>query len=1313
MEPRLQHQSLQRTTDRRRARRFSLALWLAFILPALALLSIAHELRAAPNALQGGACLSSSLVVTSTADSGAGTLRQALVDLCPDGVITFAPELTASGPATITLTSGELTVDKAVTIDGPGAAQLAISGNRVTRILFIDIGARAKLAGLTLRDGKANSCGAINNMGSLTVTNSSFLSNTVTGMGGGICSSDAALTVIGGDFRNNKAGDSGGGIYADLGTLTVTGAGFINNSATMFGGAIRNLDGTLSITGATFLSNTAMFGGGLISGGVTGTLTLADSTFTANRASFSGGAILNGGTLTATRTAFSGNVASSFGGGAIHNGGVMRVRDSTFVGNLSYADGGGLYNGGWLEVTGGELANNAATRSGGGLYNGGWLTVTNSTVQSGTANLGGGLYNDRGWALLTGATIAANMAISNGGAIGNNHTSATLSIVASSLLSNNTQANGGAISNIAGAVSILTSTLTANAAQYDGGAISNITGTVSILASVLTANAAQYEGGAIVTVNGALNISDSTLGANTATLGGGIRSISAVTITSSAFVSNRARYGGALYNDGLLAIAGSRLEDNAADNDGGAIMNYAILTMTGSTLIGNTAIFGGGGGVRNYTAVMTITHSTFVSNTASYGGGFRGLNSLANVDNSALVSNTATASGGGIDNEGSSVLTLNRSTLAGNRALNGDGGAIRTIETSTLHVTNSTLSDNHAGAGGGIAAPQYAADASTVHVTNSTLTGNGATLAGGGIWNGATLHLHNTIIAGSAQGGDCAGSAPLATNLNNLIQDGACTPALQGDPLLGPLAQNGGPTATRALLPGSPAIDAGDATTCATLATDQRGAARPQGAACDIGAFEARGYTLAVQSGDQQHALIGQAFGAPLVVGVGAAPVVAAALFTDPVAGGSVVFTAPAVGAGALPSVYTATITGASAVYTPTANLATGSYSVTAGAIGAHAPVTFTLTNQVATTTRLATAPNPSAVGETILFTATVSSTGAAIIPTGVVTFAIGGSVLGVVTCDATGVATASTGSLVTGTHTVTARYGGDVGFTPSAAAPLVQQVQPLPTARNDAAGALAGGAVTIHPLANDLDPASGGLTVASLGQANHGVAQVDAMAVRYTPDATFAGVDAFTYTVRDSNGRTASALVAVVVGAPAETDTPPQIGVIDNATGGALPFTHAGGTVNVQVPAGSYTGTLGPADIVYLAFTALADEGGSPPPGLRFGGLAFDLTLFVNDALLPSYYFPQPLTLVIAYDPMRLVGLEEPSLTLLSWDGQAWSSDGVILVSRDLAAHTLTVTVAHLSRFALFAPATPTALEPAPEPEWVTNRHYLPLLSR
>jgi len=138
-----------------------------------------------------------------------------------------------------------------------------------------------------------------------------------------------------------------------------------------------------------------------------------------------------------------------------------------------------------------------------------------------------------------------------------------------------------------------------------------------------------------------------------------------------------------------------------------------------------------------------------------------------------------------------------------------------------------------------------------------------------------------------------------STNLNNLIEDGTCSATLSGDPLLSGPANFGGETLTFALLPGSPALEAGDTASCP--ATDQRGISRPQGSGCDIGAFESQGFTLML-SGGEQSTLINTAFAEPLAI------TVTANVITEPVGpGGIISFTGPASGASIAPAVVTAT----------------------------------------------------------------------------------------------------------------------------------------------------------------------------------------------------------------------------------------------------------------------------------------------------------------------------------------------------------------------------------------------------------------------
>jgi hypothetical protein len=233
-----------------------------------------------------------------------------------------------------------------------------------------------------------------------------------------------------------------------------------------------------------------------------------------------------------------------------------------------------------------------------------------------------------------------------------------------------------------------------------------------------------------------------------------------------------------------------------------------------------------------------MSNSTVSGNsTVSYGGGIENVGGTLTVTNSTISGN-GSYQGGGIDNQ-LGVLTISNSTVSGNSAPSGNGGGIES--NGTLSISNSTINGNSAGgAGGGIT--NYAG---TLTVSNSTLSSNSAT-QGSGIYGAPNPHskvsLVGTIVANNTGSFNCAGS--IAEILGyNLDSDGSCgftlTTDITGtDPLLGPLADNGGPTQTMALLPGSPAIDRGGTAANGCPATDQRGVTRPQGPACDIGAFE-------------------------------------------------------------------------------------------------------------------------------------------------------------------------------------------------------------------------------------------------------------------------------------------------------------------------------------------------------------------------------------------------------------------------------------------------------------------------------------------
>jgi hypothetical protein len=268
----------------------------------------------------------------------------------------------------------------------------------------------------------------------------------------------------------------------------------------------------------------------------------------------------------------------------------------------------------------------------------------------------------------------------------------------------------------------------------------------------------------------------------------------------------------------------------------------ACLTVTNSTISGNS-----GPGIDNVSAAVTIVNSTLTDNSTGQEQGFGGgVNThgikapgLATIINSTISGNSAFYGGGGISC-GFSSLTVAGSTISGN-STGGVGGGIAGGDFAT--IVNSTISENSAGtSGGGIASGGHTA------IANTTITDNSAA-SGGGIYNGqqSALEIYNTILNAGASGENIFNdSGTVASQGYNLSSDdgggylNGLGDQINTDPLLGPLQDNGGPTLTHALLPGSPAINAGDPNFTPPPYYDQRGPLfrRVFNRRIDIGSFE-------------------------------------------------------------------------------------------------------------------------------------------------------------------------------------------------------------------------------------------------------------------------------------------------------------------------------------------------------------------------------------------------------------------------------------------------------------------------------------------
>ena len=315
--------------------------------------------------------------------------------------------------------------------------------------------------------------------------------------------------------------------------------------------------------------------------------------------------------------------------------------------------------------------------------------------------------------------------------------------------------------------------------------------------------------------------------------------------------------GGQLTIDKNLAIAGPGAGAlSISGNNASRVFDIASgsfnVTISGLTVSNGNQSGNFGGGIRDAsTGTLSLLNSTLSNGAAINGGGiFSESSGTIVVTNSTLSNNTATfGSGGGGITLAEGQLIITNSLFTNNTSQ--DGGAILNLGSAPMTIINSTLTNNHADAnfGGAI----YDLDAPLV-ITNSTLANNSARI-GGGIFtfSARPVTLKNTIVANNMASSSPDISGIVDSRDHNLIKDivgvaitGVTTNNIYSqDPRLGALQNNGGSTMTRALLPGSPAIDAGDDSVLGGplfLTTDQRGLGFPRrlGLHVDIGAFESQ-----------------------------------------------------------------------------------------------------------------------------------------------------------------------------------------------------------------------------------------------------------------------------------------------------------------------------------------------------------------------------------------------------------------------------------------------------------------------------------------
>ncbi len=406
------------------------------------------------------------------------------------------------------------------------------------------------------------------------------------------------------------------------------------------------------------------------------------------------------------------------------------------------------------------------------------------------------------------------------------------------------------------------------------------------------------------------------------------------------------RGGGVLSNAANPTLANIIISHNAAYAGAGMYNDSSSPAMTNVTFNDNAASYSGGG-MQNYAnSNPTLTNVIFSNNSAQYGGGMFNNSSSPSLTDVTFFSNRATTQyGGGMHNEANSRPILNQVTFKNNTASNHGGGMFNTGSTPTLtNVTfygNSTRDPNSWGGG-------MSNWGCSPILTNVTFSGNStywASGGGGGMANftNSKPQIQNSIFWGNAglngpqifNGGDTEASIIKDSVIPGCPTHSVCTDIITTDPLIGSLGSYGGLTETFPLLPGSSAIKASN-NNCPTI--DQRGIVRSM-PFCDIGAFESRGFTMAISGGSPQSAGINTVFASPLSILVSSE-------HNEPVTGGRVSFTTPLSGGSATLSVNPAVIDASGfASATATANgTVSALYNINASAKGANS-ISFALTN--------------------------------------------------------------------------------------------------------------------------------------------------------------------------------------------------------------------------------------------------------------------------------------------------------------------------------------------------------------------------------
>ncbi|MBM81981.1 MAG: hypothetical protein CMJ78_15530, partial [Planctomycetaceae bacterium] len=794
----------------------------------------------------------------------------------------------------LTLTDMTVTNGSSGTENGGGfqvAGNLTLNDVNVTNSTTTNLGGGIFNTGtVTISTGtfemnSADFGGAIfNDDGTVNANNATILSNAASTDCAGIYIERAGtLTFANGLVASNVAQRDGGGIYNnDTGTVSIDVSVISGNQAVRDGGGLYNeISSNLTVANSTLAGNSATNGGGIHN--FDGVVTLSNNSVSGNAASDLGGGLFNtdGGTVNSNGDSFSGNTAQT-GGGGIGNEGTITLTGSTLTSNVSALNGGGIFN------------NSDLTNS---------LTLTNTSVTQNTAdNDGGGLYIDADGSLTIDlSNIDNNTADADGGGVYLTGT-ASLSVTSTSIANNEATgeatgtgdgSGGGVFHESDGTVSIASSTVANNTAALNGGGVANQRA-ITIDNSTISGNTATTGDGGGVFSDGDLTLTHSTVVNNAAINGGGLSNddlFGPANVGNTIIARNTATVGNDVDGPALTSLGNNLIGDlgraagfiNGANSDQvGGTATGVVTNATGTLIVltsvdhglatGNRIIVEGVGGntAANGTFTVTVlTADTFQLDGSTSNGVFTGGGTWrAVVGAITAASNTApiVITSAGHNLETGNVVTVQN--VGGNTAANGNFTVTRANEVQQLTLSNATATGTFVLIFDGNFSTSLNANATAgelqTALNNITALNGNVTVTGTSLDLGSLDIEFNNGLAGTnvsqllvdnsnISGGTISVATTVASedsfSLNGSTGNGDFTSGGSFgvfvsviDPLLGNLADNGGPTETHSVLFGSPARDAGS--NVGAPASDQRGFARifdgdgDGTATIDIGAFE-------------------------------------------------------------------------------------------------------------------------------------------------------------------------------------------------------------------------------------------------------------------------------------------------------------------------------------------------------------------------------------------------------------------------------------------------------------------------------------------